>query len=449
MSSGKRNDVTTADGAPLPACRGAISSRALPPAPADWRSPAGRLAFGAGARDTDQDRLRQPAHRPARRFRRRRPYVLELARKALAKRTDRRRQDLRRRDHGSRHAIRSGARRPVGEGVDHQRQYRSDADRRRRRRWSIRSRTPARRRACHASRPSCRGRRGISAAAPSPAQPSPFKWTYHFCFGVDEFVECLRLAMERRCRPTRRSACCIPTTPTATRSAQHLAPALAKAGYTIVDPGGYEDGTTDYSAQIAKFKAEQCEIFNTFPIPPDFATFWRQAAQQGYTKMVKIAQIAKTGLFPSQIEALGSLGYNLAGACYWHPAFPYRSSLTGVSSKAAGRRLREDRRASSGTSSSAPRMSLLDVGFAALQGQRQPQGQGRRRQGVEHAQGHDRRSARSISPRGRCPMSRRRRSSAPVDQGKAGQQIQVRLRHHRERRRPERSGRLPSCMPYS
>ena len=56
------------------------------------------------------------------------------------------------------------------------------------------------------------------------------------------------------------------------------------------------------------FKQENCQIFNTFPIPPDFTTFWRQAAQQGYTKMVKIAQIAKTGLFASQVEAVGPAG---------------------------------------------------------------------------------------------------------------------------------------------
>src|SRR6185437_5991267 len=95
--------------------------------------------------------------------------------------------------------------------------------------------------------------------------------------------------------------------------------------------GAYTDGTNDFSAQIAKFKAENCEIFNTFPIPPDFATFWRQAAQQGYKP--KIAQIAKTGLFPSQVDSLGSIGANLASAVYWGPTWPYRSSLTGVSSK--------------------------------------------------------------------------------------------------------------------
>ena len=70
----------------------------------------------------------------------------------------------------------------------------------------------------------------------------------------------------------------------------NLAPLLAKEGFTIVDPGAYETGTTDYSAQIAMFKQEGVEIFNSFPIPPDFAAFWRQAAQQGLTKQIKIAR---------------------------------------------------------------------------------------------------------------------------------------------------------------
>ena len=171
--------------------------------------------------------------------------------------------------------------------------------------------------------------------------------------------------MESRSRPTRRSACSIPTTPTATRSAQHLAPALAKDGFTIVDAGPYEDGTTDYSAQIALFKKEKCEIFNSFPIPPDFAAFWRQAAQQGYTKMVKIVQVAKTGLFPDGVEALGNLGYNISSAAYWHKAFPYKSSLTGVSGadladgyeKSAGKQWTQQLGAS---------LSVFDAGFAAL-----------------------------------------------------------------------------------
>src|SRR5260370_4309957 len=115
-----------------------------------------------------------------------------------------------------------------------------------------------------------------------------------------------------------------------------LEPLLKGAGYTIVDPGPYEDGTNDYSAQIAKFIREDCQIFNTFPIPPDCATFWNQAKQQNYTSHVKIGQIAKTGLFPSQVSSLGGIGNGLASGVYWAPTWPYKSTLTGVTCKQLG-----------------------------------------------------------------------------------------------------------------
>jgi branched-chain amino acid transport system substrate-binding protein len=197
-----------------------------------------------------------------------------------------------------------------------------------------------------------------------PNEPSPFKWTYHFSFGVKNFLDCY--VSQWSALPTNKKLGVLyPNDADGNAIREHLAPALAKAGYTIVDPGGYEDGTTDFAVQIAKFKAEKCEVFNTFPIPPDFAAFWRQAAQQGYTKIVKIAQIAKTGLFPSQIEALGSLGDKLASACYWHPDFPYSSSLTGISSKdiADGYEKTVGKQWNMQIGAS---MSLFDAGFAAL-----------------------------------------------------------------------------------
>jgi branched-chain amino acid transport system substrate-binding protein len=107
------------------------------------------------------------------------------------------------------------------------------------------------------------------------------------------------------------------------------------------------------------------EIFNCFPIPPDFAAFWRQAAQQGLTQQIKICQVAKTGLFPSDIEALGDLGMNVSSAAYWHKAFPYKSSLTGVS----GNELADGYEAASGkqwTQQLGASLSLLDAGFDVL-----------------------------------------------------------------------------------
>jgi len=79
----------------------------------------------------------------------------------------------------------------------------------------------------------------------------------------------------------------------------------------------------------------------------------------------KVVQVAKAGLFPSSIEALGSLGDKVASGCYWHRDFPYGSSLTGVSSKAladgyekaVGKQWNQQLGAT---------MSLFDAGFAAL-----------------------------------------------------------------------------------
>jgi len=168
-----------------------------------------------------------------------------------------------------------------------------------------------------------------------PGAASPFRYTYHFCFGVNEFNLAYTHLWPQV--PTNNTVGVMwPNDADGNAIRGALGPLLEKAGYKIVDPGAYADGTNDYSSQIATFKRNNCQIFNTFPIPPDFATFWRQAAQQGYTSMVKIGQIAKTGLFPSQVSALGDIGTGLASGVYWHPTWPYTSSLTGISAQALG-----------------------------------------------------------------------------------------------------------------
>ena len=197
-----------------------------------------------------------------------------------------------------------------------------------------------------------------------PGQPSPFKWTYHFGFGVGEFFQCYA-SQWKLIDSNKKVGVLYPNDADGNAIRANLAPLLTKEGYTIVDPGAYEDLTTDYSAQIAKFKAEKVEIINGFMIPPDFATFWRQAAQQGLSKQVKICQIAKAGLFPDFIESLGDLGPKIASAAYWHKSFPYKSSLTGVS----GVELCDGYEASSGkqwTQQLGATLAVFDAGFAAV-----------------------------------------------------------------------------------
>jgi branched-chain amino acid transport system substrate-binding protein len=199
-----------------------------------------------------------------------------------------------------------------------------------------------------------------------PGAPSPFKWTYHFSFGVAQFATAYLSAWNNGGVATNKKLAIMdPNDADGMAIRNNLDPQLAKAGYTVVDPGPYQDGTADFSSQISQFKAAGCELFNTFPIPPDFIAFWRQAAQQGLIRQMKIVQVAKFGLFPSSVEALGSLGYNLVSTAYWHKTFPYSSPITGISSAklaagyeaASGKQWQQQLGAS---------QSLFDAGFAAL-----------------------------------------------------------------------------------
>src|SRR5580658_6947133 len=99
------------------------------------------------------------------------------------------------------------------------------------------------------------------------------------------------------------------------------------AGYTLVDPPAYTDGLTNYSSFISEFKSKNCDFFTNVPLPPDFNTMWKQAAQQGYKP--KLATVAKVLLFPSDVAALGSLVNNIATDAWWAPGMPWKSSFTG------------------------------------------------------------------------------------------------------------------------
>ncbi len=104
-------------------------------------------------------------------------------------------------------------------------------------------------------------------------------------------------------------------------------PFMTKAGYQIVDPGRYQEGTEDYTAAISLFKKEACEIVAGTMSPPDMSTVLKQATQQGLEP--KSATIERASLFPSVMEATGSTGYGITNGSWWHPTYPFKSSLTG------------------------------------------------------------------------------------------------------------------------
>ncbi|HEY1331756.1 MAG TPA: ABC transporter substrate-binding protein [Actinomycetota bacterium] len=164
----------------------------------------------------------------------------------------------------------------------------------------------------------------------NPASPKPFKYTTMYFFGAEAFGGCF-IPMWDAIPTNKVVAGMWPNDPdgNAFRAAW---PGMAKAGgYTIVDGGAYQDGTTDFTAMINKFKSHDCEVFTNAPLPPDFNTFWKQAAQQGYKP--KLATVAKVLLFPADTVALGNLVNNIATDSWWGPYMPYKSSLDGSTTK--------------------------------------------------------------------------------------------------------------------
>ena len=108
-----------------------------------------------------------------------------------------------------------------------------------------------------------------------------------------------------------------------------VGPGFAAGGYSLTDPGRYQNLTDDFSAQINAFKAANAQIVTGVVIPPDFTTFWNQAKQQGFAP--KAATVAKAILFPQSVEALGDAGRNLSSEVWWSNTHPFKSSLTGMS----------------------------------------------------------------------------------------------------------------------
>jgi branched-chain amino acid transport system substrate-binding protein len=106
---------------------------------------------------------------------------------------------------------------------------------------------------------------------------------------------------------------------------------LTSMGFTLTDPGRFQNGTQDFSAQIAAFKKDGVEIVTGVVIPPDAKTFLTQAKQQGFKP--KVITLGKALLFPGAIEALGDLGYGLSTEVWWSPSHPFTSSLTKQSAK--------------------------------------------------------------------------------------------------------------------
>src|SRR3954468_5771131 len=160
-----------------------------------------------------------------------------------------------------------------------------------------------------------------------------FDWTYHFFWGAEQLVAVFA-DMWDSVQTNKVVGLLCANDPDGNALADPATgfPAGAKAaGYTVVDPGRFQPLSDDFSSIIGQMKDGGVEIVCGIPIPPDFATFWTQAKQQGFNP--KLVTMAKAVLFSSAVEALGDTGDGLASEVWWTPNHPFSSSLTGETSK--------------------------------------------------------------------------------------------------------------------
>lgn len=159
----------------------------------------------------------------------------------------------------------------------------------------------------------------------------PMKWSHHFFFGIEGFGDTEPHAWDQ-VETNKKVGVLWPNDADggAFRDPQNgYTPFAEKYGYTVVDPGPYENGNQDFTAIISKFKEEGVEIISGVPIPPDFVTFWTQAAQQGFKP--KVATVGKALFFPATVPSIpNDLGEGLAFATWWGPSFPFASSFDGT-----------------------------------------------------------------------------------------------------------------------
>ena len=160
----------------------------------------------------------------------------------------------------------------------------------------------------------------------------PFKWTYHYFWGLEDAIGIiLDMWSQPQLKTNRVVGAAFANDPDGNAwgdPERGLPPALEKNGYRLVHPSHFQTLTDNFSAQISAFKEAGVEIVTGNMIPPDFTTFWTQARQQGLRP--KICTITKALLFPSSVESVGQTANNLSTEVWWSPTFPYKSSLRSI-----------------------------------------------------------------------------------------------------------------------
>ena len=161
-----------------------------------------------------------------------------------------------------------------------------------------------------------------------------FAWTYHFFWGLEDVIAVFT-HMWKSVPTNKKVGGLFPNDSDGNAWGDPklgMPPALAAMGFTLTDPGRYQNMTQTLASHISAFKRDSVEIVTGVVIPPDMKTFLTQARQQNFKP--KVISVAKALLYPATVEAVGDLADGVTVEVWWSPSHPYASSLTGQSAKA-------------------------------------------------------------------------------------------------------------------
>lgn len=159
-----------------------------------------------------------------------------------------------------------------------------------------------------------------------------FEYTYHFFWGLEDIISVFT-GIWQQVNTNKVVGALWPNDPDGNAWGDPelgFPPVMEDLGYGLVDTGRFQSMTDDFSAQISAFKNAGVEIVTGVTIPPDFTTFWSQAAQQGFHP--KVVNVAKASEFPQAMAALGDRADGLSVEVWWSPHHPFASGFTGQSS---------------------------------------------------------------------------------------------------------------------
>ncbi|MEE1942044.1 ABC transporter substrate-binding protein [Streptomyces sp. TRM 70361] len=167
-----------------------------------------------------------------------------------------------------------------------------------------------------------------------PTDEKPFRWTYHFCWGLDDIAETFADLWDAVGGPARTVGCLWNDGPQGHWSRHPEAgflPAARKRGHHLVDPGGYREPADDLGAHLTAFLDAGADVVTSAATGADLARFRQQAAERGMRP--RLITCSRWLAYPPTTTGAGERPpqADVATLVYWSPRHPYRSSLDGTS----------------------------------------------------------------------------------------------------------------------